>query len=106
MATLIAPAIPKNLAVDLESVLRQERSTFAIKVRVARAILGISQEQLARQIGLTQKSVHRIEQGSVEPKMRTVIAIQQFWADHGIAFEDIGDGGFRLAVVGSALQGD
>jgi DNA-binding XRE family transcriptional regulator len=103
MQPTIAPAVPKKLGLDFECVLRLERTAFAAKVRVARAILGISQDHFARQIGLTQKSVHRIEQGIVEPKLRTVIAIQQFWFDHGISFEDLRDGGFRLAVAGSAL---
>jgi DNA-binding XRE family transcriptional regulator len=104
MQPLIAPAAPKEFSLDLECVLRLERTAFAAKVRVARAILGISQDHLARQIGLTQKSVHRIEQGNVEPKLRTVIAIQKFWADNGISFEDLRDGGFRLAVMASALR--
>ena len=106
MQPTIVPATPRKIGLDLECVLRLERTAFAAKVRVARAILGISQEHFARQIGLTQKSVHRIEQGIVEPKLRTIMAIQQFWSDNGISFEDLRDGGFRLAVVASALQRD
>jgi DNA-binding XRE family transcriptional regulator len=62
--------------------------------------LGLSQDQFARRIGLTQKSVHRIEQGNVEPKLQTLLKIQRFWSEQGIAFEELRDGGFRL-VVGS-----
>ena len=72
----------------IDDALRIERATFAAKLRASRAVLGISQEQLARTIGLTQKSIHRIEQGAVQPKMRTVLTIQKFWGDSGIAFEN------------------
>lgn len=81
-----------------------ERAAFAAKVRLARAVLGLSQAQFAGRIGLTQKSVHRIEQESVEPKLRTVGAIEQFWIDNGLHFEDLDDGGFCLSVDGSALR--
>jgi DNA-binding XRE family transcriptional regulator len=85
---------------DLAHDLRVERVTFAAKVRTARAILGLSQEQFARHIGLTQKSVHRIEQGAVDARLDTVLRIQRFWLSQGIAFEDLRGGGFRL-IVGS-----
>lgn len=85
---------------DLAHDLRVERVTFAAKVRTARAILSLSQEQFARHIGLTQKSVHRIEQGAVDARLDTVLRIQRFWLRQGIAFEALRDGGFKL-IVGS-----
>lgn len=88
---------------DLEHDLRAERLAFAAKVRSARAILGLSQDQLARRIGLTQKSVHRIEQGSVDPKLQTQLKIERFWSEQGITFEDLRSGGFRLAVGSDVL---
>ncbi len=88
---------------DLAHDLRVERIAFAAKVRSARAILGLSQDQFARRIGLTQKSVHRIEQGTVEPKLQTILKIQRFWTEQGIAFEDLRSGGFRLAVGSDVL---
>ncbi len=84
--------------------LRAERISFGAKVRVARAVIGLSQDELAERVGLTQKSVHRIEQGSVEPRLRTVVTIQRFWRDQGIGFEDLPNGGFRLVVEGTALR--
>ena len=72
-------------------------------MRAARAVLGLSQTESARQIGLTQKSVHRIEQGAVEPKLRTRRMIEQFWRDSGIGFEDLPDGGFCITVQGPVL---
>ena len=83
---------------------RAERSAFAAKARAARAILGLSQDAFAQRVGLTQKSVHRIEQGIVEPKLRTILTIETFWSENGISFEDGRDGGFRLAVEGAVLS--
>ena len=80
--------------------LRQEQASFGAKVRVARAVLDLSQDEFARRVGLTQKSVHRIEQGIVEPKLRTMLTIERYWSDNGVAFEDLRDGGFRLVVEG------
>ncbi len=84
--------------------LRSERISFGAKVRAARAVIGLSQDELAERVGLTHKSVHRIEQGSVEPRLRTVVTIQRFWREQGIGFEDLPDGGFRLLVDGTALR--
>jgi DNA-binding XRE family transcriptional regulator len=106
MQPMVAPASSEAIRLELDGILRLERTAFATKVRLARAILGLSQDQFARQIGLTQKTVHRIEQGMVEPKLRTMLSIQQYWSDHGIAFEDLRDGGFRLAVEGASLQSE
>ncbi len=91
---------------DLAHDLHVERVAFAAKVRSARAVLGLSQDQFARRIGLTQKSVHRIEQGTVEPKLKTILKIQRFWSEQGIAFEELRDGGFRLVVGSDALLRD
>ena len=89
---------------QLDHVMHVERTAFAAKVRAARAVLGLSQVQLAHHIGLTQKSVHRIEHGDVQPKVRTILAIEQFWRQRGIAFENLSNGGFRLVVEGSVLS--
>jgi DNA-binding XRE family transcriptional regulator len=91
---------------DLDHQLRVERVAFAAKVRAARAVLGLSQDQLAKHIGLTQKSVHRIEQGAVQPKRQTVLKIQRFWFERGISFENLRNGGFRLAVDADLLLRD
>jgi DNA-binding XRE family transcriptional regulator len=91
---------------DLAHDLRVERVAFAAKVRSARAVLGLSQDQFGRRIGLTQKSVHRIEQGTVEPKLKTVLKIERFWSEQGIVFEELRDGGFRLVVGSDALLRD
>ena len=99
------PSAPHSSALRLQvdNALRLERAALGAKIRAARAVLGLSQDQLALRIGLTQKTVHRIEQGTVEAKLRTIVSIQQFWRDNGIVFEDLPDGGFRLVVRGSLL---
>jgi DNA-binding XRE family transcriptional regulator len=94
-----------SLEAELDLELAVKRVAFAGKVRAARAILGLNQEDFGRHVGLTQRSVHRIEQAAVQPQARTVYAIEQFWRLHGISFEDIGDGGFRLIVPGTTLSG-
>lgn len=96
-----ASAIQLNLQVN--NALQLERIAFGAKARAARAVLGLSQTEFASEIGLTQKSVHRIEQSAVEPKLRTRRMIEQFWHDSGIGFEDLPDGGFRITVQGPAL---
>jgi DNA-binding XRE family transcriptional regulator len=90
---------------DLELALAVARASIAGKVRAARAILGLSQEQFGEHIGLRQRSVHRIERGDVQPQARTVYAAEHFWRARGISFEDLRDGGFRLVVPASTFSG-
>ncbi len=97
----IASSIQLNLQVN--NALQLERLAFGAKARAARAVLGLSQTEFASRIGLTQKSVHRIEQGAVEPKLRTRRMIEQFWQDSGIGFDDLSDGGFRITVHSPVL---
>jgi DNA-binding XRE family transcriptional regulator len=93
-------------SLQLDHLMHVERVMFAAKVRTARAVLGLSQDQFAKQVGLTQKSVHRIEQADVQPKLRTILMIEQFWSAHGISFENLRSGGFRLVVETSVLLHD
>ncbi|MBI1201134.1 MAG: helix-turn-helix domain-containing protein [Rhodopseudomonas sp.] len=86
----------------LAELVRLERMAFAAKLRMARAAIGCSQTELALAVGMTQRSVHKLEQGDTEPRRATVHAIERFWRDHGLEFEDLADGGFRV-VVRSAL---
>jgi DNA-binding XRE family transcriptional regulator len=96
-------ALPAARSAQLDQLLQVERVAFAAKLRAARAILGLSQDELAREIGLTQRSVHRIEQGCVQPEVRTILMIESFWRQRGIAFETLSDGGFRLVIDGAVL---
>jgi DNA-binding XRE family transcriptional regulator len=98
-----ASASNSKFGINVSSALRLERAAFGAKVRAARAVLGLSQDEFAERVGLTQKSVHRIEHGMVEPKLSTIITIEKFWARSAVVFEDLPDGGFRLVVTGALL---
>jgi len=80
-----------------------ERKAFAARLRAARAILGWSQVELASRIGLTQRAVHKLEQGNTEPRRATIRIIEETWRAEGLEFEDIGDGGFRVTVRAKLL---
>ena len=72
---------------------------------MARAVIGWSQSELAFRVGLTQRSIHKLEQGDTEPRRATVRAIELFWREQGIEFEDLADGGFRVLVRSRLLDG-
>ena len=81
-----------------------ERLCFAAKVRLARAVTGLSQSELAARIGMTQRAIHKLEQGGTEPRRATVAAIEMLWREQGVEFEDLTDGGFRTIVRPAALE--
>lgn len=99
----IANALGSWVRHEIEQELRVERAALAAKIRVTRAILVLSQEELARRIGVTQRSIHRIEQGLAQPKRKTMIMIERFWAEQAITFENMRNGGFRLVVDSNLL---
>jgi transcriptional regulator with XRE-family HTH domain len=100
MPTLIAP----HGCRDLVELMRLERRAFAAKIRVARAVLGWSQSELGFRVGLTQRAIHKIEQGDTEPRRSTVRAIEEVWREERVEFEDLPDGGFRLSVRSPLLD--
>jgi transcriptional regulator with XRE-family HTH domain len=75
-----------------------ERRAFAAKVRMARAVLGWSQSEFGGHVGLTQRAIHKLEQGDTEPRRATVRAIEEIWCGQGIEFADLTDGGFRVSI--------
>ena len=81
----------------LDEVVRLERQAFAAKVRIVRAVLGWSQTELGRRAGLTQRAIHKLEQGETEPRRTTVLALEEIWREQHIEFEDLGDGGFQVS---------
>lgn len=64
------------------------------QIRAARALLGISQEELATAAGLTKQGVSKIEDGSVHPREGTVTDIFRVFSDRGIEF--LPDEGVKL----------
>jgi DNA-binding XRE family transcriptional regulator len=89
---------------ELAELIRLERRAFAAKVRMARAVLGWSQSEFGAHVGLTQRAIHKLEQGDTEPRRATVRAIEQVWREQGIEFEDLADGGFRVSVRAALLD--
>jgi transcriptional regulator with XRE-family HTH domain len=89
---------------DLIELLRRERLAFAAKMRMARAMLGWSQSEFGRRVGLTQRAIHKLEQGGTEPRRATVCAIEQTWREQGLDVEDLAEGGFRVTVRGALLD--
>jgi transcriptional regulator with XRE-family HTH domain len=90
----------------LRVALMLERQKLAAKLRATRAILNLSQMELASRIGLTQKSIHRLEQAQVEAKRVTIRMLEQFWHTSGIVFDERADGGFTIVVTTAVLCGE
>ncbi len=90
-------AVPRN-SPDLVALVRLEHRCFAAKIRAARAILGWSQSEFGQHVGITQRAIHKLEQGETEPRRATSRAIEVLWQAQGIDFEDMADGGFRVVV--------
>lgn len=88
----------------LGELLRLERLAFAAKLRMSRAVLGWSQSEFGFRVGLSQRAVHKIEQGDTEPRRITLRAINEVWRDEGVEFEDLDDGGFRVTVRAPVLN--
>jgi len=86
-----------------DNFIRVEKHAFAAKIRLARAVLGWSQSELGRRIGLTQRAIHKLERGETEPRRTTVRALEHIWHEHNIEFEDLADG-FRANVRSSAFK--
>ena len=87
-----------------DNFIRVERHAFAAKVRLARAVLGWSQSELGTRIGLTQRAIHKLEQGETEPRRTTIHALEETWREQKIEFEDRADGGFRVNIRPSAFK--
>ena len=73
-------------------------------IRMARAALGWSQVEFGRRLGMTQRSVHRIEQGHCEPRRTTLLAIESLLRRAGLKIEHRTDGGLCMVVPASVLE--
>jgi transcriptional regulator with XRE-family HTH domain len=72
-------------------------------VRMARAALGWSQAEFGRFLGMSQRAIHRIEQGHSEPRRTTLLAIESLLRKAGFKIEDRADGGFSMVVPARCL---
>jgi transcriptional regulator with XRE-family HTH domain len=82
---------------------QRDRLLVAMTVRLARAALGWSQAEFGRFLGMSQRAIHRIEQGHSEPRRTTLLAIESLLRKAGFKIEDHGDGGFSMTVPGTML---
>src|SRR6478752_7451549 len=80
------------------------QSAFAAKVRAGRAVLGWSQTELARRVGLTQRAIHKLEIGDTEPRRKTVEVLEEIWRHQNIQFNNRADGGFQMDVDARAVR--
>jgi DNA-binding XRE family transcriptional regulator len=89
----------KLLVVPSPNAALYERREFASKVRAARAVLGWSQAELGMRVGITQRSINRLEKADVDVRRSTAVAIETAFRDEGIFFEPVKEGGFRMLVL-------
>ncbi|MFL5083780.1 MAG: helix-turn-helix domain-containing protein [Xanthobacteraceae bacterium] len=83
---------------------KPNRLALAAKVRAARAVLGWSQTELARRVGLTQRSVYLLERSAVQVRESTATALEAEFRRVGLGFTDLLEGGFTMDVPGRVLS--
>ena len=84
--------------------MQDDYAKTAAQIRGARAILDWSQTELAERTGLTQRSIHRLEQGASDVRRSTALAIAQVFVEAGIQFDDASPGGFKIVVLSEAIK--
>ena len=82
---------------------RRGQLAFAVCVRMARAAIGWTQHDLAQMLGMTQRSVNRIETGHCEPRRSTALAIESLLRKAGITFELDFDGSVSMSIPATAI---
>jgi transcriptional regulator with XRE-family HTH domain len=75
-----------------------ERKEYAAKIRAARALLGWSQAELGQRVGVTQRSINRLENADVDVRRSTAVAIDAALKAEGVWFEELSSGGYRIVV--------
>ena len=96
--------VSNTQAVSFSAGQTRDRLVVAMSVRMARAALGWSQAELGRLLGMSQRAIHRIEQGHSAPRRTTLLAIEALLGKAGLKIEACGDGGFRMSVPASVLE--
>lgn len=76
-------------------------STAPAKIRAGRALLGISQGDLATQCGLTRTTVTRLEQDCTKATQETMDVLSKFFENSGIQFNQFGN---KLFVMADMLE--
>src|SRR5215211_4864716 len=81
-----------------------DSAKLAAQVRGARAVLNWSQTELGARAGLTQRSIHRVEQGASDIRRSTVLAIEHVFSEAGVRFESLPDSGFKIVISGRTFK--
>ena len=74
-------------------------------LRAARSVLGWSQTQLASEAEISKPALNRLERFQSEPRLETVIKIEEAVARAGIRVEHRDDGEFQIIVSQPVIQG-
>lgn len=56
------------------------------QIRAARALLNITQADLAQRAGISTTGLNNLERGQSDPKVSTLMAIQRVLEDEGVIF--------------------
>jgi DNA-binding XRE family transcriptional regulator len=89
---------------EVPKLLQLDAAKMAAQMRAARAVLNWSQTELGTRAGLTQRSIHRLEQGTSDIRRSTALAIEKVLSEAGIEFEQLPDNGFKIVISGRTLK--
>jgi len=73
-------------------------------LRAARSVLGWSQTHLATKAGVSKPALNRLERFESEPRLDTVIRIQEALAEAGVRIEQREDGEFGIAINHAVVE--
>ncbi|WP_445947852.1 helix-turn-helix domain-containing protein [Sphingorhabdus sp.] len=71
---------------------------YAAQIRAARGLLNWSQWELARRSGVSQQSVTRIENGTMDPRFSTMAALYESFLSACVKITMDTDGTVRIAI--------
>ncbi len=61
-----------------------------VQIRAARALLNLSQDELAEASGLARQSIKNIERGVTDPRLSTAMTIKTTLEKAGVQFLEVG----------------
>ena len=74
------------------------RLIYAAQIRAARGLLNWSQGALAERAGVSKQSVTRIENGTMDPRLSTMTALNEAIRSAGVEMAEDVNGTVRLTV--------
>ena len=73
-------------------------AAVAARLRAARAVLGLSQKELAAEAGVSQPALNLIERQQSSPRLNTVEAIEAVFRARGVEFSVDRDGNHTIVL--------